>query len=208
MDGGQSWKNVGRISPKGLETDAPFLVLNSSTNTIIASFEVFKDGDWYIQSIQSFDGGKTWYKAANDLTLPGQLPTDPEIDIIMQNATKEDAVIAFDVIEGSAQRIRAVSVREMFISDPKDRIRFLFQTYGAANFRWEAIPDAALYKIYSDINKTKLLYAGPEPYSTFGGLAPSYATTYYFSWVDAKGNESPVIALPWPNDACIPIVPY
>ena len=183
-DGGISWSAPIFLSEEGENAAIPQISVNACDEAI-AIWKQYDGVNDRIQASSSRDGGISW-------SIPIFLSAaeeDADDPFIVTNA-EGNGIAIWSRFDGSGDVIQTASQIKVDASYKQEEFCFLLQQDIVDTLSWKDIPEAILYRIYTDKALTNLVYEGRARCFYQHGIDQNQANIYYIIWIDNKRNAS------------------
>lgn len=190
FDGGFSFSSPIALSSPTKDSITPDVSINDDGVVAI----VYVDStDRVILGTSSPDAGVTFFPPVA-LSSTAGIVSSPSVSLNEQ----DNAQVIWTIEIGSVYTVQTISGNYFNVFLTQDVKKLLFQRDFVNRIFCDPMPEASLYRVYSDAALTNLLYEGTIPEFFHHGQKKGVRKTYYMTWADAFGEESSSVAVTTP----------
>lgn len=182
FDGGLTFSSHITLSPLVVDCISPDVSINDDG---VAAIVYIDSTDGVILTSSSVDAGVTLSSPVVLSSINGSAGNPSVI------ANGQDyALVAWPISISSEYTVQSVYGNFFNLYLTQEVKELLFQRDYVNRIFCDLMPDASLYRVYSDPYLTQLLYEGEAPEFFDHGQKKGERKTYYMTWADQWGEES------------------
>ena len=190
FDGGFSFSSPIALSSLANDSISPDVSINDDGVVAIVYVDIT---DQVILGSSSVDAGVTFFPPVA-LSSSGVSVGNPSVSLNGQ----DNAQVIWSIDTGSVYTVQTLFGNYFNVYLTQDVKKLLFQRDYVNRIFCDPMPDAFLYRVYSDAALTKLLYEGTVPEFFHHGQKKGAHRTYYMTWADSFGEESSSVEVTTP----------
>jgi hypothetical protein len=182
FDGGFSFSSNIALSPSANESNSADVSINDDG---VAAIVYIDSTDGVILASSSVNAGVTF---SSPVVLSSSSGSAGNPSVVANG--QDYALVSWPINVGFSYTVQTIYGNFFNLYLTQDVHNLLFQRDHVNRIFCDPMPEASLYRVYSDPYLTQLLYQGVAPEFFHHGQKKRQSKTYYMTWADQWGEES------------------